>query len=70
MSATSIEERVARLEAIVEHQADTLDEIAKDVKSLTEMANRGKGAIALLIAIGGIVGTIGTLIAERLFGGS
>lgn len=66
----SLEERVARLEAVAEHQQETLDRILQKVEDLTAMANRGKGAIAVLIGIGGVLGTVGTLLAERLFGGN
>ena len=35
-----------------------IDEMKKDIKSLKEDMNRGKGAAAIIILIGGLIGSI------------
>ena len=68
MSGAPVEERVARLEALVEHQADTLDAIAADLKILTAAMNRGKGALAAIITISGLAGAAISALIPLLFG--
>lgn len=49
----TVEERLARLETKVEGQKDWLESIAGDVKALRDQASMGKGALMLLLKIGG-----------------
>ena len=67
------EERIARLETHVEHQADTLDRLRGEIESLRRsidalvgQAARWKGAFGVLLAVGGVLGTVGTLVGQWL----
>lgn len=46
------EERLARLEAKMESLEGWLKVVAEDTSEIKEMANKGRGAIALLMKIG------------------
>jgi hypothetical protein len=65
----TVEERLARLETEVKGQKDWLESIASDVKALRDQANMGKGALMLLLKIGGGLAAIigaGVWILEKL----
>ena len=63
---SSIEEtngiRISYHEKVCAERMKTLfkaiDEMKKDIKSLKEDMNRGKGAAAIIILIGGLIGSI------------
>lgn len=49
----TVEERLARLETEVASQKSWLESIADDTKALRDQANMGKGALILLLKVGG-----------------
>ena len=55
----SLGHRISKHEAICAERMKTLfkaiDEMRKDIKDLRQDMNKGKGAVALLIVIGGLV---------------
>jgi len=67
-------ERIARLEARVEHQAKALEALSITIQGLTESINKllvqeakMKGAIGMLLVFGSIAGSLITIIAQWAF---
>ena len=58
----SLGHRISKHEAICAERMKTLfkaiDEMKKDIKSLKSSMDRGKGAAAIIIFIGGLIGSI------------
>ncbi len=57
---------VADLKARVEIMETQLIEIRADMKRLLDLANRGKGGIAVMLAMGGVLGALGSALGRKL----
>ena len=56
-----------RLEAQVESLHSQVTQLSADVKSLLELANKGKGGFWMGMTIASIAGGVFTFVADRLF---
>lgn len=57
-----------RVLARLEDQDRQIAEMRGDIKSLLEMANRGKGALFLLMSVSSVVGAVFGAFAHHFFG--
>jgi hypothetical protein len=51
----------------LDQQDEEIAEIKKDVRSLLEMANRGRGGLCVIMSVAGVLGTVGGWIAEHFW---
>jgi hypothetical protein len=56
-----------RLEAEVQSLSNQVTALQADVKSLLELANRGKGGLWIGMAIASALGGLATFVVERFF---
>lgn len=57
-----------RVLARLDEQDKTIDEMRQDIKSLLAMANRGKGALFILMSVSSIVGAVIGAVGHHFFG--
>jgi hypothetical protein len=58
-----------KLLAKVENLESSVEKLAKKIDDLMEVANKSKGGLWVLMAVGGAVGGFLTWMAEHFFGG-
>lgn len=56
-----VEVTLARLEERIKTMSDEVRHVHKEVSDLKAQANRWKGAFWVILALGGVVGTVGHL---------
>ena len=56
---------IAALQVEVHHLTDAVHGLEKKVDALTAQANRWRGAFLVIMAVGGLLGGIGTYVAGR-----
>jgi chromosome segregation ATPase len=54
-----LRERLVRLETEMKHATQKLDDMSAQVNRLVSLMNQGKGAQWILVAIAGVIGTVG-----------
>ncbi len=59
-------DRLVRLEAHQENMEVSLSQIAKDVTEIKGQANKWKGAFAVILGLGGVVGFFASAIKDWL----
>lgn len=57
-------ERIARLEANLSHIERAVTEMAISLKAIEAQSARWKGAFGVILAVGGIAGSIGTILMQ------
>lgn len=72
MEERMISERIAALEVKHDNMREDIAEIKRNLRQLTELANKGRGSLAAILWVGGFttaaVGLIGTVLGF-IFGG-
>lgn len=66
MSYNSSEERLARLEVLVNEQRDDIKELRVQMGELVKAAHMGRGALWIMLPIGTILGWLVTHIVDWL----
>ncbi|KAA0089381.1 hypothetical protein CIW54_07920 [Paraburkholderia sp. T12-10] len=57
-----------RVLARLDEQDKTIDEMRQDIKSLLAMANRGKGALFILMSVSSVIGAVMGALGHHFFG--
>lgn len=57
-----------RVLARLDEQDKTIDEMRSDIKALLGMANRGKGALFILMSVSSVIGAVIGALGHHFFG--